>query len=48
MRVNVEHECRVCGWKGTLDVDDSSWLAMVADRCIAHHCKEEMLWRYVR
>jgi hypothetical protein len=48
MRVNVEHECRVCGEKGILDVEDSSWLAMVADVGVAHHCNEEMMWRYVK
>jgi len=47
MRVFVEHQCRVCDWIGILEVYDESWLAMVADGCIAHHCKEAMMWRYV-
>jgi len=48
MKVTIEHECRVCGFKIDLEAWDESFLAIVADECIAHHCKEPMMWRYVQ
>jgi len=48
MKVTIEHECRVCGFKIDLEAWDESFLAVVADGCIAHHCKEPMMWRYVQ